>query len=399
MVDSAIQRYLDIIATKNKNSASTVSYFLQDFQTFCEKDLGAADKANPVAEVIVKLKAGRWNASPREEQPYDVMGRYARWLVTNRLETGDNNARSVSNKISWARKLLEINFIPISKTAFRALVMSPRPEDPDISPVKKETIRSIILALPDPRMQTYALFLASAGWRATESLTLTIGNLENFDIKTLKFTGTPFINASGKYAKTKRGKRRQLTAEMGRQIEKLLAFNYRKRRIHYKLPNGKYVNRHVTLTPKLSDPLFAPYHSEVSDYHKLAQTNKIDKNEALNNLYGATSKKFRHTTDRLGIKWEDDSKRRAVTLHSMRRFVYTQCKRTVNEGYAKYHIGRKTHEYDKSTEEEVAADFSRVEPILTFMDTAAVEAKQQSLEKEIIEIRKRLDKLPRLEDL
>jgi hypothetical protein len=39
------------------------------------------------------------------------------------------------------------------------------------------------------------MYLASAGWRATKSLTMTIGNLENFDIKTLKITGTPFINA------------------------------------------------------------------------------------------------------------------------------------------------------------------------------------------------------------
>jgi len=48
------------------------------------------------------------------------------------------------------------------------------------------------------------MYLASAGWRATESLTMTIGNLENFNVNTLKFTVTPLINTNGKYTKTRR---------------------------------------------------------------------------------------------------------------------------------------------------------------------------------------------------
>jgi hypothetical protein len=100
----------------------------------------------------------------------------------------------------------------------KALVKSPRSNEPDTSPIEKKTIVSILMAISDIRLRSYVMYLASAGWRATESLTMTIGNLENFDINTLKFTGTPFIKASGKHAKTKKGKRRQLTNEMARQI-------------------------------------------------------------------------------------------------------------------------------------------------------------------------------------
>jgi len=275
-----------------------------------------------------------------------------------------------------------------------------------LTPIRKRTIAEILGAIPDIRLRTYVLFLASTGWRATESLTMTIANLENFDINTLKFiTGSaPFINASGRYAKTKKGKRRQLTSETARAIEKLLAYNYRPRRIHYRLPEeGKYVNRNVTdLRPRLSDYLFRAYHSEVSAHYqkemengKGAGSNTSSSSSSLANIYHATSKKFRATTDRLGIKWEGDeedvtsgngrpSKRRQVTLHTLRRFVYTQCKRAVDEGYAKYHIGRKTHEYDKSTDEEIAQDFAAVEPVLTYFDTTAVEEKQKSLERQQI---------------
>jgi hypothetical protein len=71
------------------------------------------DKPNPVCEVINKLKSGTWNDSPKEEQqqqPYDVLGRYATWLVAEKLETAANNERTVNCKISWARTLLEVNF-------------------------------------------------------------------------------------------------------------------------------------------------------------------------------------------------------------------------------------------------------------------------------------------------
>jgi hypothetical protein len=47
----------------------------------------------------------------------------------------------------------------------------------------------------------------------------------------------------------------------------------------------------------------------------------------------------------------------------MRRFVYTQCKKVVDE------------------------DFASVEPCLTFFDTTAVEQRQQSLEKEQVKTR------------
>ena len=70
------------------------------------------------------------------------------------------------------------------------------------------------------------------------------------------------INTSGKYTKNKKGKCRQLRNEMARQIEKLLAWNYRPRCIQHKI-NDKWLNRKDTPMPKITYPLFAPYHSEV----------------------------------------------------------------------------------------------------------------------------------------
>jgi hypothetical protein len=69
------------------------------------------------------------------------------WLVTEKLETAANNERTINYKISWARTLLEINFIPISKAFFKALVKSPKSNEPDTSPIEKKTIVSILMAI------------------------------------------------------------------------------------------------------------------------------------------------------------------------------------------------------------------------------------------------------------
>jgi hypothetical protein len=100
VTNRCIAKYLGIIRNQNKASAETVEYYLKDFEVFCGSVLETTDKANPVSEVINKLKTGTWNDSPKEEQPYDVLGRCATWLVAEKLEAAANNERTINYKIS-----------------------------------------------------------------------------------------------------------------------------------------------------------------------------------------------------------------------------------------------------------------------------------------------------------
>ncbi len=374
MTDAYILKFLDSLATQNQGSSDTVGYYLKDFEVFCNT---LVQNPNPTAEVIKKLKEGTFSENPKEEQPYEVLSTYASWLKKNKLDTGDNNARTVKYKLGWARTLLEVNFIPISRTVFRQLVKSPKPEEPEISPVDKKKVTEVITALDDLRLQSYSLWLASMGWRASESLSIQLHNLEDFDIKTLKFQKeAAFVNMSGKTAKTRKGKRRQMTGEMKRQIEKLLAYNYRPRTINrFDKEKGKWIKLRVNPVPQPEDKVFAPYHSE-------AELRTQPKGDIMFNLYMSAAKSFRKTIDRLGIGYEENGKRRKVTMHTLRRFAFTTCRRAVDEGYAKYHIGRRVHEYDKAMPEQIAEDFAKVEPFLTFFDTSAIEQKQESIEKQ-----------------
>jgi hypothetical protein len=375
LTDASIAKFLDNLATQNEDSAETVGYFLKDWEVFVTSQL----KITP-SELIRKIKDGTATTDPKEEQVYRILQAYAAWLKKNRLDTGNNNARTVKLKIGWSRALLESYFIPISRTLFRQLVKSPKPEEPEISPIDKKTTTTVITALDDIRLQSFALWCGSMGWRATESLSLRNYNFEGLNLQTLKFETNPsFVNTSGKHAKTKKGKRRRLTNEMRGQIERLLAYKYRERTIARKV-NGRWTKVTIKPVPKADDRMFTPYHSEENPVIKNGET-------MLLNAYTETAQMFRKAVDRLGIGFEEGGKRRKVTLHTLRRFCYTTCTRAVDEQYAKYHCGRKVHEYDKRTDAEISQDFEAVEPFLTFFDTSAVEQRQASLEREQIKTR------------
>lgn len=389
MSDQAVQKFVDVLATQNERSAETVGWYLRDFETFAKGQL----KTTPI-ELIKKIKEGTATDDPKEEQPYRILQQYATWIKKERIDTGENNAHTARLKISWARTLLESNFIPISRTIFKQLVKSPKPEEPELSPVDKNAVVSVITALDDIRLQSYTMWLASMGWRATESLSLQLRDFEGLNLKTLKFDQLPaFVNASGKSSKTKKGKRRQLTAEMTRQIEKLLAFNYRTRTTARKIGN-KWTKITVSPTPKPEDRLFSSYHSpEELELIRSTNTKLIMPagHAKLDSAYLHTAKRFREAIDRLGIGYEDGGKRRRFTLHTFRRFCFTSCSRALSESYAKYHIGRRVHEYDKRTPEQIAEDFATVEPFLTFLDSTGVELQHKALQRQIIELKSQLE--------
>jgi hypothetical protein len=139
----------------------------------------------------------------------------------------------------------------------------------------------------------------------------------------------------------------------------------------------------VKPVPKPEDRLFMPLYPEGNASIKGKETK-------LKNAYHRTAATFRNAIDRLGIGYEENGERRKVTLHTLRRFAFTTCSRVNGESYAKYHIGRKVHEYDKRTPEQIAEDFSKVEPILTLLDSSGVELQQAALENQIVALQKQL---------
>jgi hypothetical protein len=72
-------------------------------------------------------------------------------------------------------------------------------------------------------------------------------------------------------------------------------------------------------------------------------------------------------------------KRHKVTLHSFRRFVYTQIDSLGMNQFAEYYIGHIHSSYWDRSEADKLKDFEKVEPYLTFMDFSQLEAATQDV--------------------
>ena len=96
---------------------------------------------------------------------------------------------------------------------------------------------------------------------------------------------------------------------------------------------------------------------------------------------------FAKTLDRIGKdSFEDNKRRRKITLHSFRRFV----KSTISDlGYAdfsEYFIGHSGSTYYRKTDKEKVEIFRKIDPYLTFLDFATLERKGSDTQTRVEEL-------------
>jgi hypothetical protein len=76
------------------------------------------------------------------------------------------------------------------------------------------------------------------------------------------------------------------------------------------------------------------------------------------------------------VGWEEDSKRREVTLYSFRRFVKTTLSDLGLEQFSEYWIGHEHSVYWSESAQKIAEMWQKVEPFLTFLDPGQQEARE-----------------------
>ena len=197
---------------------------------------------------------------------------------------------------------------------------------------------------------------ASTGCRAVEALSIRYVDL-NLDTNPAK------VLIRGEYTKTRVDRSVFLTAETAKQLKLWLEYKHRTRRVCYKdTGTGKTTTEYRTPTQDPNNLIFAVYQKK---------TNPIP-----DYLYGDFRAAFAKTLDRIGKdSFEDNKRRRKITLHSFRRFV----KSTISDlGYAdfsEYFIGHSGSTYYRKTDKEKVEIFRKIEPYLTFLDFATLERK------------------------
>jgi len=346
-VSQRVTGYLDEISKQNTRTARVFRSHLGDFDRF---NGGKTD------EVVQLLKAAKSDV-------YDLLKSYSGYL----LNKGTLSAKTIGYSVKTARRFLEFNDVELSNSKFHLKVRLPKAIRTEVPGLTKADVVKIINGLPDIRIKTYVMFLASSGCRAEEALSITWADID--------FTKEPAtVHIDGNFTKTKADRHLWLTDEMRKQLEVWLEYKYRTRTIKNKTAKGEWVKRELSPRQKASDFVFLPNgHEKPVDLKKTK--NLLQAQRTLKNAYYPLYDTFKAAVKRIGSN--------SVTFHSFRRFVYTAIEGLGHGQFAEFYLGHTNSPYWKKPEAEKIRIFKLLEPYLTFLDIAALENRGADIQSQI----------------
>jgi len=335
---TSIQKFCHSI--DKESSAIEYGGRLNDFDKFLR------DKYNVTIDEFVES----FKVNPRFDV-YDVLGEYR---IDLRSRVSKNTA---AGRIITTRYFLEMNDIDIINTKWRLKVKPPRREQPEKTPLSKDDIRKIILGCQSPRLRVYLHFLASTGCRASEALSIL---WKHVDLK----NGT--IHLRKEYTKGDRARTVILTKEIVTALQTWVDFRNRTRRMIVRNKDGgpqKWKSFYAVRLLKPDNLLFSTGRfDEIND-------NPVD-------LYQCVRREFIETMDRIGFQGRrDDGKRRRITLHDFRTFVYSTISGLGQSDFGDFFIGHKHSTYWSKPQSEILKLFHKIEPYLTYLDYSELEQK------------------------
>jgi len=343
--------FLEQLGNVNTGSARTVSVHLADFEQFVRTEYRKG-----LDSLLEELKSGKIDL-------YELFSKFVTYEVREKVQKNFISTKTLNQRVKHIKHFLEANDVTINQTKFKMKIKLPKEIKREKEGITKDQVREILAACDDIRLKTYVMFLASSGWRASEALSMQLQDID-FDRNPVR------VNLRGENAKTRTDRHTYLTQETVTQLKSWLDFKYRERTIkqYYDKNTGKIVYKVLHLKPvkRPDDYVFMPYHDELETTVEYAYKN--------------LSRRFGELLDRMNVKFRRDSKRREVSLHSFRHFVYTTIDGLGQNQFAEYFIGHSNSTYWRKPESEKIATFLKIEPYLTFMDVAALEAKGADME-------------------
>jgi len=240
------------------------------------------------------------------------------------------------------RSYLEFNDIDISISKFKRKVKMPKLYREEEYPVDVPDIRNILLKCTNRRLKAYLLVLASSGLRTVEACALRIQDVD--------FTTNPTkVHVRKEYSKTRRARDVYISDEATRYLQDLIKWKYRER------------------NPEPEDLVFSTYF--IND----AKPNRIYSRilYEFQKLLGVTEMDQR----------KDNSRRRKITLHSLRRF----CKGIVSDqagtDYSEWFLGHNHSVYWTRKEIERRTIYQKkCMPYLTILDYSSLDTRSKNLE-------------------
>jgi integrase len=341
-----IDTFLETISRMNAASAKIYGQRLKNFNDFCLKQYNF-----DTDRIINEIKLNRID-------PYKVLNQFIDYLQYSHTLS----PLTLNQQIITTKNLFEYHDVNISNAKFKFKVKFPRTVRRHKQALSKDDVCNIINSCSQIRLKTYVILLAATGMRAVEALSVRI---KDFDSKSRK------IILRGGFTKTRTERIIWLTEEASKQIEALIEYKYRSRRVcYYNARKHLAVNEYRTPAKNENDLIFA-----------IRQTKPNPKN-----IYNHLSADFGKTLARIDMNIKEEyvpnpnsrlihKERRRITLHSFRRYVKSTISDLGFGDFSEYFIGHNGSTYYTKTDKQIAEMFSKVESHLTFLDFPALERK------------------------
>jgi len=256
--------------------------------------------------------------------------------------------------ISAVKSYLQYYDVDISIIKFKRRVKLPKNHTRKEEPIDANDIREILKSCNNIRIKAVLYVLASGGMRITEALAI-----RNKDIF---FDTNPTyptkIRIRAEYAKTRSERFVYISNEATKFLKEWLDFKYRDRRDKKRIP------------PKLPDDIIFSGKAFVKNEQKPRA------------LYIKVLQQFHRILKALKMDEKKDGMlRHKITIHSLRRFVYTTLCNCVDQGFAEEFLGHSGSVYHTMKDEQRRQIYvTKCMKYLTFLDYSDLEASSKSVE-------------------
>jgi integrase len=342
-----VKKFLNSKLRKSEQTKNIYAFSLYHFQTFLSE---SEYKEYDVESILIPLNEKKLDV-------YSLLDDFVGYLTT-RVDLANSNTK-LSEKSIWlymagVRSYLEYNDIDISSRKFRIKVGLPSKYKRKEEPIDEEDIRIILLSCSDPRLKAFLLVLASSGMRAMEAL-----SLRNRDVD---FSESPTkIHIKAEKAKTKADRITYISDEASNELKRFFDVKYGDKNEFMKKPS------HFIFTKDKQKP------------------DSINPRQ----IYGRLHYNFAKLLKKVEMDKRKDGQgrqRREITLHSLRRFVYTTlCSSEGGQAYAEDFLGHSGSVYHTEKQEKKRERYIRCMKFLTFLDYPTIKAVGRDLESKLEE--------------
>jgi integrase len=337
-----VSEFLDSYEMNSVKTKRNYGIGLGHFETFLDARYEGKHNLSTILEAF----------ATKQINVYALLNQFVQYMFRLKGERKLSHS-SINTYLTGIRSYLQNYDIEISTWKFKHKVRIPKTPKTEEEAIDASDIRKILKAVNNRRLKAYLLVLASSGLRAIEGITLRIKDFD-FESKPTR------VHVRPEFSKTRSERFVYISDEATEAVKQWIDFKYRKR-------NYKWID----LVKSPDDLVF---------------TNKFRNQPKHTGIYIKIVQEFNRVLKIVGMdSRKDGMKRRRITLHSFRRYVYSTISDQAGKNYAEMWLGHVRSEYHVKKEVEKRDIYTACMKYLTFLDFEQLEATGKNIEAKLEE--------------